>query len=148
MNAINQIKGRRSFAIINHLNAGKTILTEKLQLLGGAIQAAGAYELFDEELYREDYVTPVFFGSAMYNFDVKEFLDTFVSIAPPPRPRDTANRSVSPEEDKFTGFVFKIHANLDPNHRDRLAFCRICSPNLKQIRNLLKMYQYGKNNEI
>ena len=87
----------------------------------------GVYEPFDLHLYREGYLAPVFFGSAINNFGVKELLDTFVKIAPAPQPRVVDERMVKPEEEAFTGFVFKIHANLDPNHRDRIAFCRICS---------------------
>src|SRR6187402_3040694 len=83
------------------------------------------------ELNLNDYLSgataPVFFGSAVNNFGVKEMLDTFVRIAPTPRPRHTTERDVMPEEDKFSGFVFKIHANLDPKHRDRIAFLRVCS---------------------
>lgn len=87
----------------------------------------GVFEPFDEELYREGYLAPVFFGSAVNNFGVKELLDTFVRIAPGPQPRQADKRLVLPEEKKFSGFIFKIHANLDPNHRDRIAFCRIVS---------------------
>jgi peptide chain release factor 3 len=87
----------------------------------------GVYEQFDEQHYRDAYLAPVFFGSAINNFGVKELLDTFVAIAPSPQPRETTLRTVDPSEETFTGFVFKIHANLDPNHRDRIAFCRICS---------------------
>ena len=87
----------------------------------------GVYENFDLNLYREAYLAPVFFGSAINNFGVKELLDTFVKIAPPPQARVVDERVIKPEEVPFTGFVFKIHANLDPNHRDRIAFCRICS---------------------
>ena len=87
----------------------------------------GIYEPFDSELYSEGYLAPVFFGSAVNNFGVKELLDTFVRIAPSPLPRVTGKRTINPEEKAFTGFVFKIHANLDPNHRDRIAFCRIVS---------------------
>ncbi|MBI4946400.1 MAG: peptide chain release factor 3 [Bacteroidetes bacterium] len=87
----------------------------------------GVFEPLDINLYREGYLAPVFFGSAINNFGVKELLDTFVKIAPFPLPRQADVREVSPEEEAFTGFVFKIHANLDPNHRDRIAFCRICS---------------------
>jgi peptide chain release factor 3 len=87
----------------------------------------GVYEPFDKELYREGYLAPVFFGSAINNFGVKDLLDTFVRIAPSPLPRTTEQRVVNPEEKTFTGFIFKIHANLDPNHRDRIAFCRIVS---------------------
>ena len=86
-----------------------------------------AYEPFDEGHYREGYLAPVFFGSAINNFGVKELLETFVTIAPSPLPRETTARTVQPTERPFTGFVFKIHANLDPNHRDRIAFCRVCS---------------------
>ncbi len=87
----------------------------------------GVYEPFDENLYLEGYLAPVFFGSAVNNFGVKELLDTFVRVAPPPKSRQADLREVKPEEEKFTGFVFKIHANLDPNHRDRIAFCRVVS---------------------
>jgi len=87
----------------------------------------GVYEPFNKDLYLDGYLAPVFFGSAINNFGVKELLDTFVQIAPEPRPRNTETREVLPTENKFSGFVFKIHANLDPNHRDRIAFCRIVS---------------------
>src|SRR6202048_3690370 len=72
-------------------------------------------------------VAPVFFGSAVNNFGVKEMLDTFIRIAPVPRSRETSTRIVEVGEDKFSGFIFKIHANLDPKHRDRIAFMRVCS---------------------
>ena len=85
------------------------------------------YEPFDDELYKEGYLAPVFFGSAINNFGVKELLNTFISIAPSPRPRNTIKRIVEPDEESFTGFIFKIHANLDPNHRNNIAFCRIVS---------------------
>jgi len=87
----------------------------------------GVYEPFSKDLYLEGYLAPVFFGSAINNFGVQELLDTFVQIAPEPRSRFTEDREVKPEEKNFTGFIFKIHANLDPNHRDRIAFCRIVS---------------------
>jgi peptide chain release factor 3 len=87
----------------------------------------GVYEPLNEDHYREAYLAPVFFGSAINNFGVKELLDTFVTIAPPPQPRDTSVRRIDPAESTFSGFIFKIHANLDPNHRDRIAFCRVCS---------------------
>jgi len=83
------------------------------------------------ELSVEDYLaakqTPVFFGSAISNFGVRELLDEFVSYAPSPLPRESEQRDVDPLEDKLTGFVFKIQANMDPGHRDRIAFMRICS---------------------
>lgn len=83
------------------------------------------------ELNVKDYlagkVAPVFFGSAVNNFGVREMLNTFIRIAPTPRSRETTKRAVDVEEDKLSGFIFKIHANLDPKHRDRIAFMRICS---------------------
>jgi peptide chain release factor 3 len=85
------------------------------------------YEPFDPAMYQEGLLAPVFFGSAVNNFGVKELLDTFVELAPGPRARPTNVREVEPLEPKFSGFVFKIHANLDPNHRDRIAFLRVCS---------------------
>lgn len=87
----------------------------------------GVYPDFDPKEYLEGKVAPVFFGSAVNNFGVNEMLDTFIRIAPSPKSRFTEEREVKPEEPKFSGFVFKIHANMDPNHRNRIAFLRICS---------------------
>ena len=80
-----------------------------------------------QEAYLAGLQTPVFFGSAINTFGVQQLLDTFVEHAPAPLPRETATRTVSPYEEPFTGFVFKIQANMDPAHRDRIAFFRICS---------------------
>ncbi len=87
----------------------------------------GASHVFDVQEYLAGHLTPVFFGSATNNFGVRELLDAFVEHAPPPRPRATTMRSVEPLEEKFTGFVFKIQANMDPQHHDRIAFVRMCS---------------------
>ncbi len=87
----------------------------------------GVYDPLDQTEYRSGNVAPVFFGSALNNFGVRELLETFVRIAPTPTPRDSDLRPVDPREEKFSGFVFKIHANLDPRHRDRIAFLRVCS---------------------
>jgi peptide chain release factor 3 len=87
----------------------------------------GLYEPFNKELYLDGLLAPVFFGSGVNNFGVQELLDTFVEIAPSPRKRESNTREVKPDEKNFSGFVFKIHANLDPNHRDRIAFCRVVS---------------------
>ena len=87
----------------------------------------GVYGELDVEKYRTGVIAPVFFGSAVNNFGVREMLDQFIRIAPDPQPRPTTERPVTPFEDKLSGFVFKIHANLDPKHRDRIAFMRICS---------------------
>ncbi len=87
----------------------------------------GVYETFRNEHYLKGDLAPVFFGSALNNFGVQELLDTFVRISPAPIGRKADMRFVKPEEEKFSGFVFKIHANLDPRHRDRIAFLRVCS---------------------
>ena len=85
------------------------------------------YDPFDHEKYLSGDISPVFFGSAINNFGVKELLDSFVQYAPGPLPREAEQRIVYPEEEKLTGFVFKIHANIDPKHRDRIAFLRVVS---------------------
>jgi len=85
------------------------------------------YDPFDVEAYRAGKLQPVFFGSAVNNFGVNELLNCFCDIAPSPLPRFTEEREIFPEEAKFSGFVFKIHANMDPKHRDRIAFVRVCS---------------------
>lgn len=96
-------------------------LREDLELVDGV------YPEFDVEDYRNADVAPVFFGSALNNFGVQELLNCFVQIAPSPRPTEAEEREVNPEEPKFTGFIFKITANIDPNHRSCIAFCKICS---------------------
>jgi peptide chain release factor 3 len=92
----------------------------------------GVYPDFDQDAYLSGNIQPVFFGSALNNFGVRELLDCFITIAPKPRPKQSEERLVKPEEPKFTGFVFKIHANMDPNHRDRLAFIKIVSGEFKR----------------
>jgi len=87
----------------------------------------GASHPFELEAYLAGEQTPVFFGSAINNFGVEELLDAFAEYAPPPRPRNALQREVEPAEHRFTGFVFKIQANMDPAHRDRIAFLRVCS---------------------
>jgi peptide chain release factor 3 len=96
-------------------------LLEEIEL----VQAAG--HGFDLDAYRAAKLTPVFFGSAINNFGIRELLDGFVEWAPPPQPRATDTRTVQADEGKFSGFVFKIQANMDPKHRDRVAFVRVCS---------------------
>lgn len=96
-------------------------LREELELVDGV------YPEFEVDSYREARVAPVFFGSALNNFGVQELLDCFVEIAPSPRETKAEERMVNPEESKFTGFIFKITANIDPNHRSCIAFCKVCS---------------------
>ena len=97
------------------------VLREDVELIDGV------YGELNYNDYMAGNTAPVFFGSAVNNFGVKEMLDAFIRIAPTPRPRHTTVRDVTPEENKFSGFIFKIHANLDPKHRDRIAFLRVCS---------------------
>lgn len=110
-----------------------SILDEKLGQKDAAILredvelVEGVYGALNTEDYLSGDTAPVFFGSAINNFGVKEMLDTFIRIAPTPRSRETSIRQLSVGEDKFSGFIFKIHANLDPKHRDRIAFLRVCS---------------------
>jgi peptide chain release factor 3 len=87
----------------------------------------GVYPAFEVASYLKGELAPVFFGSALNNFGVREMLNCFVQIAPPPRPVQALERRVEPEEEAFSGFVFKIHANMDPNHRSCIAFVKICS---------------------
>lgn len=96
-------------------------LREDIELLEGAANP------FDFEHFIRANQTPVFFGSAINNFGVKELLEAFVELAPAPGPRATLTRDVAPEEESFSGFVFKVQANMNPAHRDRIAFLRICS---------------------
>jgi len=101
-------------------------LREELELIDEV------YPKFDREEYLEGALQPVFFGSALNNFGVKELLDAFIEIAPQPQPKKAEERLVDSKEEKLTGFVFKIHANMDPKHRDRLAFIKIVSGTFKR----------------
>ncbi|MDP4681019.1 MAG: peptide chain release factor 3 [Cyclobacteriaceae bacterium] len=87
----------------------------------------GVYPELDLEAYNNGKIAPVFFGSAVNNFGVRELLNCFINIAPPPLKRETELRAIDPLESKFSGFVFKIHANMDPKHRNRIAFVRVCA---------------------
>jgi len=114
-------------------------LREEIELLEGAANP------FDHKEYLKAGQTPVFFGSAINNFGVKELLDAFVEIAPAPVPRPTTTRIVAPDEDDFSGFVFKIQANMDPAHRDRIAFLRICSGKFQRG---MKVQQHRLEKEV
>lgn len=104
-----------------HIGRYAKALREDMELINGV------YTEFDLNTYLAGNVAPVFFGSALNNFGVRELLDCFIKIAPHPKPTITGSREVSPFEENLSGFVFKIHANMDPNHRDRIAFLKICS---------------------
>ena len=106
-------------------------LRDEVEMVRGLMPA------FDLQSYREGHLSPVYFGSAVNNFGVGELLAGLAAMAPPPRPQPTATRKVSPTEDKVSGFVFKIQANMDPKHRDRIAFVRLCSGHFERGMKLL-----------
>ncbi|WGF88708.1 peptide chain release factor 3 [Marinivivus vitaminiproducens] len=113
-------------------------LDEELELIEAACPP------FDQDAFRAGHLTPVFFGSALRNFGVREILDGLGRDAPSPRPQPTTSRTVEPTEPKVTGFVFKVQANMDPNHRDRVAFLRLCSGRFERGMRL-KQVRTGKN---
>ena len=104
----------------------------------------GVYPEFDVDTYLKGDIAPVFFGSALNNFGVKELLDCFCRIAPSPRPVHAVEREVVPQEEGFTGFIFKIHANMDPNHRSCIAFVKICSGKFERNVN----YKHVRHNKL
>ncbi len=95
----------------------------------------GVYPAFETDAYLDGHLAPVFFGSAVNNFGVQELLDCFIQISPEPKARETDVRVIEPEEKAFSGFIFKIHANMDPRHRNRIAFVRVCSGTFERKQN-------------
>ena len=115
-------------------------LRDEMELLDGAGDA------YSHERFMAGEITPVFFGSALTNFGVEPFLSAFASMCPPPGPRpDASGNMVSPEDERFSGFVFKVQANMDPSHRDRIAFLRICSGTYESG---MRVHHYRLNKEI
>lgn len=117
--SITDLEDPKLDSLIGDKSAGE--LRDNLELV------TGIYPDFNKEEYLAGDLQPVFFGSALNNFGVRELLDCFIEIAPKPRPKKAEERLVNPEEQNMSGFVFKIHANMDPKHRDRLAFVKIVS---------------------
>jgi peptide chain release factor 3 len=105
----------------------------------------GASHTFDLEAFQKGELTPVFFGTALNTFGIKELLDGFVDWAMPPQPQKTLTRLVDPSEEKMTGFVFKIQANMDPNHHDRVAFMRVCSGKFERG---MRVYQASQKRQM
>lgn len=126
MSDIEVIEGLDNAALDELLGPLANQLREEVELVQGAMPA------FDEELYLAGEQTPVFFGSAINNFGIRELLNAFVQYAPAPQSRQTTESVVSPNHPKFSGFVFKVQANMDPSHRDRIAFLRITSGQYKK----------------
>ena len=120
------IKGINNPELDEKIGDAAQELRDEIELVLGASHA------FDQTLFDEGKLSPVFFGSALNNFGVEPLLDGFVEYAPSPLQRPTETREVKPDEPKFSGFVFKIQANMDPQHRDRVAFLRICSGTYKK----------------
>ncbi len=117
-----------AFSDINSPELEQYITKEQAEKLRTDLELVdGVYPEFDREAYLRGELAPVFFGSALNNFGVQELLDCFLDIAPSPQPIQAEERTVDPHEEGFTGFVFKIHANMDPNHRSCIAFVKICS---------------------
>ncbi|MEN7341602.1 MAG: peptide chain release factor 3 [Pseudomonadota bacterium] len=111
-----------------HSDEAKALIGDQWQDFVDEIELIdGVYAPFERDSYLAGQQTPVFFGSAISNFGVRELLDGFVEQAPLPQPREADERVVAPDEEKLSGFVFKIQANMDPAHRDRIAFMRVCS---------------------
>ena len=127
-----EINDLHSATLIEHIGEREAhALCENLELI------QGVYPQLDRQDYLNAEDAPVFFGSALNNFGIRELLDCFIELAPSPLPRETEERTVLSDEEKFTGFVFKIHANMDPNHRDRIAFVKVCSGIFKRNTNYL-----------
>lgn len=121
-------EGAMQFEGIENPDVPRHIRKETLKASMDEIELVNdVFEPFSRSLYLDGYLAPVFFGSALNNNGVLQLLETFLQIAPSPGPVESMEREIFPEEEKLTGFVFKIHANLDPNHRDRIAFMRISS---------------------
>lgn len=133
------------FKDINHPDLEKHIgdtdaakLREDLELI------EGVYHEFEVEEYLKGQLAPVFFGSALNNFGVKELLDCFCQIAPSPKPIQAVERIINPNEEQFSAFIFKIHANMDPNHRSCIAFAKICSGKFERNAN----YKHIRHNRM
>jgi peptide chain release factor 3 len=125
---VQQVEKNISFSNLNDKELETWIGTKDAETLREDVELIeGVYPEFDDKAYKSGDLAPVFFGSALYNFGVQELLDSFLRIAPTPLPSQAAERVVEPYEEDFSGFVFKIHANIDPNHRSRIAFVKICS---------------------
>ena len=105
---------------------------ERAQAIEELNLAVEGLKAFDRQAFLEGHMTPVLWGSALKDFGVKDLIDALAEFAPPPRAQAAASRTVQADEGKMTGFVFKIQANMDPNHRDRIAFLRVCSGQLRR----------------
>jgi len=141
-------KANQSFEVIKGINNSKLdeIFPDEVKNLRVEVELIlGASSPFNKELFLSGQQTPIFFGSAINNFGVREILDSLVEWAQSPKPRSATVRTINPEEMSFSGFVFKIQANMDPAHRDRIAFLRVCSG---RFRRGMKIKHLRLNREI
>lgn len=142
--SIQEIESGIKFDDLSSDDLDKYIGAEKASVLREDVALISeVYPTFEVEKYLAGELAPVFFGSALYNFGVKELLDSFLKFAPSPLPTIAQEREVSPYEEKLSGFVFKIHANIDPNHRSRIAFLKICSGKFEKN----KVYKHTRLNK-
>jgi len=141
---VQEVEKNITFDNLNDAELEKWIGSKDAETLREDVELIeGVYPEFDEKAYKNGDLAPVFFGSALYNFGVQELLDSFLRIAPTPLPSKAAERIVDPYEEAFSGFVFKIHANIDPNHRSRIAFVKICSGKFERN----KIYKHTRLNK-
>jgi peptide chain release factor 3 len=140
-----RVGGNRVIEGLNSAAAAELLGDQAANVRNEIELVRGASEPFDVEQYRAGHQTPVFFGSAISNFGVEELLGAFVEHAPGPQPRATIERSVASDEPQLSGFVFKIQANMDPGHRDRIAFLRLCSG---QYRRGMRLFHVRMRKEV
>jgi len=136
-----------TFKNLNHPTLEHYIGNQASQLREDTELINMVYPEFDMEAYQKAAIAPVFFGSAINNFGIQELFDCFMDIAPPPQAGHTEFRDIKPVENEFTGFVFKIHANMDPKHRNRIAFVKVCSGKFERNKPYLHVRQ-GKKMKI
>ena len=135
-NSLERVSETVAISDISEAELDHQIGSEDAEMLREEVELVeSVYPKFDRDVYLNGDISPVFFGSAINTFGIQELLQCFLDIAPSPLPKESEERIVDPFEDKFTGFIFKIHANMDPKHRDRLAFVKIVSGKFKRNTN-------------
>lgn len=135
-NSLERVSETVAISDISEVELDHQIGSEDAKMLREEVELVeSVYPKFDRDVYLNGDISPVFFGSAINTFGIQELLQCFLDIAPSPLPKESEERIIDPFEDKFTGFIFKIHANMDPKHRDRLAFVKIVSGKFKRNTN-------------
>ncbi|MDG1145594.1 MAG: peptide chain release factor 3 [Flavobacteriales bacterium] len=135
-NSLERVSETVAISDISETELDHQIGSEDAEMLREEVELVeSVYPKFERDVYLNGDISPVFFGSAINTFGIQELLQCFLDIAPSPLPKESEERIVDPFEDKFTGFIFKIHANMDPKHRDRIAFVKIVSGKFKRNTN-------------